>query len=165
MFYIYAYLRSDGTPYYIGKGKASRAYYKNKRHRIPIPKDKSLIVIMESNLTEIGALALERRYIRWYGKKIEGGILLNRTDGGEGSSGISLSDETKKKISQSLSGENHPMFGKTHTEDSLSKMRKPRSEEAKMRMKGVKRRPLTPETKLKISLALKSKPKKTYLPT
>ena len=94
-YYVYAYLRIDGTPYYIGKGKGKRAW---KKHRyIKTPKDKKQIVICECNLTEIGSLALERRLIRWYGRKDnKTGILRNMTDGGDGSN---PSEEIKRKIS------------------------------------------------------------------
>ena len=74
IYYTYAYLRSKssktakaGTPYYIGKGCKNRAY--EKHIGIPVPNDKSLIVFLETNLTEIGAFALERRMIKWYGRK------------------------------------------------------------------------------------------------
>lgn len=127
-FYVYAYLRSkdsitgkSGTPYYIGKGTANRAW--DTHGKVPVPKDKSNIVIILHELTELWAFAVERRIISWYGRKDNcTGILLNLTDGGDGVSGYNHREESKQKISESISGENHHMFGKNHREESKQKI-------------------------------------------
>jgi hypothetical protein len=119
-FYVYAYLRKNGTPYYIGKGKNKRAWTK---HTFPIPQDHSRIVILEKNLTEIGALALERRMIRWYGRKDLGtGILINLTDGGESPIGRVCSDEEKQKISLANKGKKTWNKGIPRTLEERAKM-------------------------------------------
>jgi len=45
IYYLYAYLRTNGTPYYIGKGKNNRAY--SKQHNINLPNNNGRIVFLE----------------------------------------------------------------------------------------------------------------------
>jgi hypothetical protein len=94
-YYTYAYLRKDGTPYYIGKGKNNRAFYKTKNEIKP-PRDKSRIIFLKQNLTEEEAFKHEKYMIAVFGRKdLETGILYNRTNGGEGSSGLRLTEEQR----------------------------------------------------------------------
>ena len=99
-YYTYAYLREDGTPYYIGKGRNNRAFKKNKGDIRP-PKDKSKIIFLKQNLTEEEAFKHEIYMIAVFGRKDLGtGILRNRTNGGEGVSGGIISEENRKKRSE-----------------------------------------------------------------
>jgi hypothetical protein len=52
MFYVYKYLREDGTPYYVGKGSGIRAYKKWSKKEIKPPADTNRIIIVEQDLTE-----------------------------------------------------------------------------------------------------------------
>jgi hypothetical protein len=135
-YYTYAFLREDKTPYYIGKGKGNRAHKRNKDRTIKPPKDKSRIIFLKQNLTEQEAFKHEIYMIAVFGRKDLGtGILHNRTDGGEGSSGAIMSDEwkrkqrerthseeTRKKISESMKGENNPQYGKSLSEETRKKL-------------------------------------------
>ena len=102
-YYTYAYLREDGTPYYIGKGKAGRI--NNKLHAIHLPPEEGRRIFLKQNLTDEEARKHEVYMIAVLGRKDLGtGILRNMTDGGEGCAGRVLSEETKKKISGSHKG-------------------------------------------------------------
>ena len=102
-FYVYAYLREKttvngiaGSPYYVGKGHGRRAF--TKHSNVPLPKDKTRITVILSELSEEQANTEERRLIQVYGRIDNGtGCLRNRTDGGEGQCGVICSDELRLK--------------------------------------------------------------------
>jgi hypothetical protein len=151
IYYTYAWLRVDGTPYYIGKGHGKRAW--SFRRKGPNrPKDDTRVLILKQNLCESSAFKHEIYMISVFGRKDLGtGILHNRTNGGEGLSGFVYSDEQRKvkseqfkaqgfseKHRKSLSlaqtgeknhrfgkcGEESASYGRRHTAESLDVMSK-----------------------------------------
>lgn len=165
-YYTYAYLREDKTPYYIGKGKGNRIY--SKQRTIKPPKDKSRIIFLKQNLTEKESFKHEKYMIAVFGRKDLGtGILHNRTNGGEGTSGYVYTEETLKKMRELNKGENNPFYGKKHTQETLKKMRERSiSIETRKKMSGKtpwnKGLKMNSETRKKISESMSGKNNPMY---
>jgi len=166
-FYTYAYLRKDKTPYYIGKGKGNRIYSTDRK--VKLPKDKSRIIFLKQNLTEDEAFRHETYMISLFGRKDLGtGILRNLTDGGGGSSGAVISEETRKKLSKSSKGNTNALgaIRSEETKKKISKVHKGKtlSEETRRKISESRKGSTnalgairSEETKKKISKALKGK--------
>jgi len=146
-FYTYAYLREDGTPYYIGKGTKNRIH--SKTHSVGLP-PKERRIFLKQNLTEKEAFNHEIYMIDIIPN------LRNLTTGGEGSSGRECLSETRDKISKSNKG-------KKRTEKQKENMRGKRNlsqEEIEKRTNRLPSRKdciLSDATKTKISNSKKGK--------
>lgn len=134
-FYVYAWLRPDGEPFYIGKGRGDRDVTNKGRNIIfrrivsKLAEAGALpsVVRLAERLDEPSAFALEVETIARHGRlNNKTGILANMTDGGEGSggarwshtldsrrrmseakSGIPVKEETKEKLRQANVGKRH----------------------------------------------------------
>lgn len=152
--YVYAHRKAtDGSLFYIGKGKDRRAWQKYSRNRYwrhIAEKHGFTVEIVRNGLPEACALSLERAMIASAKSK-----LANQTDGGGGTSGWKHSEEAKarigahwrgRKLTQSqlealkISNRNRVITEET---------RRRQSDAAKIRA----RRPHTPETRAKIANA------------
>ena len=112
---VYAYCNEFGKFYYIGRGRVGREIENHKRVKVP-PRER--ILILHKNLTKQESVDYEKGLIKFYGRKIDGGILENLSIGGHcGSEGVPPWNKGKKceYISESNSrriGELHPFYGK-----------------------------------------------------
>ncbi len=101
IYYTYAYLRLDGTPYYIGRGCGRRAYRHHGR-RIRRP-SRDRILLLKTGLSFADSVRHEIYMISIFGRKDNGtGVLHNLTDGGEGVPGSRHSAQTKKHLQRRL---------------------------------------------------------------
>ena len=160
-FYVYQWLRTDSTPYYIGKGQTNRAFDKRRRY---IPPTRSRIQIIEDNLTEQQAFNLEIKLIAKYGRKEFGGILRNKTEGGEGAT---HSPESIKKMSLVKKGKpGHPAWNKGkklnynngltgHTAEAIAKIKAARAKQVMTKR--------SKETKEKMRQAALKRGKRLYM--
>lgn len=104
--YVYIIFRRNGVPCYVGQGvgdrykrhgynKSSRnphlaAIYKNAGDN-PLP-----VAIIRDGLSRDEAVEIEAAFIQAIGRECNGGPLVNRTDGGEGTLGWKASQEWRK---------------------------------------------------------------------
>ncbi len=134
MFYVYTYF-IDGVPRYVGKGAGGRW----SAHRAPTKRTKLANTLrsrfqktgewirpfIEHCESEESAFQEEVRLIAHYGREDLGkGPLWNLTDGGERNSGFKHTEQWKEKKRQASIGEANPFYGKQHSEETLTKMRK-----------------------------------------
>lgn len=120
MFYVYMLTdpRKNDQPFYIGKGQGKRAfvhatenckYNRFKNNIIDAIRKKGLehgVIILREFTDEQEAFNFEIETIAKYGRRKldEGGILANRTLGGEGSTGYKFTEDQRKNISSSRIG-------------------------------------------------------------
>lgn len=139
-YYIYFHINPiKDEVFYVGKGTDDRAYQKRCRNKLwhrTVNKYGYEVFIAASGLTSEEACLREIDHIKHLGRiDLGNGNLVNMTDGGEGL--INPSEETKRKISLTLTG----------------RKQKPRSEEHKKNLSG---RIVSEETRKKLSLAAKN---------
>lgn len=105
-FYIYIHSRvSDGRVFYVGKGTGRRAYNRSDRSdywKNIVNKHGLKIEIVARMTSEIDAFEHEKELIRFY--RTQGHPLCNLTDGGDGSSGYSHTEQSREKISLTNTG-------------------------------------------------------------
>ena len=99
MYYTYAYLREDGTPYYIGKGSGYRAYQNHTRTNGQnlLPKNKNQILILKRFELEDDAYRHETYLISLYGRKCDNGVLVNMVHGVKGGAKKYLTRKEKEE--------------------------------------------------------------------
>lgn len=111
VFYVYEHWRLDRDEcFYVGKGKGIRAYKmrdRNAHHRAIMGKlsregSGMEVRMVATGLTEDEAFTLEVERIAFW--REAGADLANRTNGGDGVSGLKMSDEAKAKMSAAKIG-------------------------------------------------------------
>ena len=117
IFYVYQHLKADtGEIFYVGKGMGRRAhdsYHRSKYWKNIVDKHGVIVEFLKKNITEPESLELEIATIEKY--RQQGLEIINMTDGGDGTTGYSHTDEHKQTMSVALSGENNPRYGKEGT--------------------------------------------------
>lgn len=103
--YVYGHYKLlDNSLFYVGIGASpnfGRAFTKSCRSGIwnrVIVKYGHYVGILGFCLTQLQAKKLERQLIKYYGRIHHGGLLINMTDGGDGTEGYVITEEHRQKL-------------------------------------------------------------------
>lgn len=162
---VYTHTRLDTEEiFYVGIGKTDkRAYSKHSRNNYwlhIVKKTPYRVTILETELSWEEACAREKELIKEYGRKIEGGLLVNLTLGGDGNTSL-RTEETRKKISNSEKGKISKKKGKVFEDWYTEEEAKIKREQISTRVSGAGNpmygKARSEETKQKISQKLKGR--------
>jgi hypothetical protein len=108
-YYIYLHIKLDtGEPFYVGKGKDSRYLSKTSRSthwKNIVNKHEYDTIFLETNLSNDEAFENEIYWIKRIGRfDLGNGPLINFTDGGEGTSGRPMNQNTKDILAKFNTG-------------------------------------------------------------
>jgi hypothetical protein len=109
---VYQHRTADTNQiFYIGIGtrkcRAKSSDNRNRHWHYVVRKHGINVEILFSGIDIEEAKQIEKYLIRFYGRKSEGGILVNHTDGGDGIFGHKMSDFAKARIKASSTGRLH----------------------------------------------------------
>ncbi len=124
---VYRHIRLDkNEPFYIGIGSTLYRPYSEKGrnkhwHSVVKHTDYRVDIIFE-NVSKEFAMQKEIELIALYGKKQDGGILVNVSDGGDNHHSRKATDEEREERRKRMIENNH-FAGRKHSEESKAKMR------------------------------------------
>lgn len=153
VFYAYAHVRPDLTPFYIGKGRIDRVHNFSRRnihHQRIVKKDGQANIIIEKMACRSEAEAFLREELAIKALRCAGVRLANITSGGDGPSGYKWSKPSPKR-------------GIPHSAEARAKMSaacKGRKVPMEIRLRSSaaqKGRPKSPETRARMSIAMSAR--------
>jgi hypothetical protein len=146
---VYYHISEDtNSLFYVGISKheeRARFFFNRSAHwKNYVAKHGVKVEIVHTDIDWGLACQIESYLIRYYGRQDQGGILINRTDGGEGAVGRIYTQQHRDRI------------GNAHRGKTISKEARAKQSAA---MKGRKKKPFTAAHNLAISIGNKGKPK------
>lgn len=119
MFYTYVWKDASGVPFYVGKGSGNRLHNTHNRSaefKAIHSQGGCAVEIVDEFILDTQASAHEMELVAFYGRREFGGLLVNKTDGGDGALGYFHTADSRAKISAANKG-------KVVSPETLAKMR------------------------------------------